>query len=67
MSRSKTHFLSLSVVKGGEAVGKVKVPSGDPPEVGLFATKALIVTVPKDAEQSIPLRRERSLLWQILP
>jgi len=58
MSRSKTHFLSLTLVKEGEVVGNVKVPSGDPPEVDFFAIKALIVTVPKDPEQSIPLRKK---------
>jgi hypothetical protein len=58
MSRSKTHFLSLTLVKEGKVVGNVKVPSGDPPEVDFFAIKALIVTVPKDPEQSIPLRKK---------
>jgi hypothetical protein len=46
------------LVKEGEVVGKVKVPNGDPPELGLSATKTLIVTVRKTLEESIPLRKE---------
>ena len=52
------NFSTRTLVKEGEIVGKVKVPQGNPPEVGLSATKALLVTVPKDMEQPIPLRKE---------
>jgi D-alanyl-D-alanine carboxypeptidase (penicillin-binding protein 5/6) len=52
------NFSTRTLVEEGEVVGKVKVPKGDPPEVDLSATKALIVTVPKDMEQSIPLGKE---------
>jgi len=52
------NFSTRTLVKEGEVVGKVKVLQGDPQEVGLSATKALLVTVPKDREQSIPLRKE---------
>ena len=52
------NFSTRTLAKEGEIVGKVKVPQGDPQEVGLSATKALLVTVPKGMEQSIPLRKE---------
>jgi len=52
------NFSTHTLVEEGEVVAKVKVPSGDPPEVGLSATKALVVTAPKDMEQSLPLRKE---------
>ena len=52
------NFSTLTLVKEGEVVGKVKVPNGDPPEVALSAAKALIVTVRKDMEGSVPLRKE---------
>jgi len=52
------NFSTLTVVKEGEVVGKVKVPNGDLPELGLSATKTLIVTVNKTVEESISLRKE---------
>ncbi len=52
------NFSTRILAKEGEIVGKVKVPQGDPQEMGLSAAKALLVTVPKDMEQSIPLRKE---------
>jgi D-alanyl-D-alanine carboxypeptidase (penicillin-binding protein 5/6) len=52
------NFSTRTLVKEGEVVGTVKVPRGNPPEVGLSATKALLVTLPKDREQPIPLRKE---------
>jgi D-alanyl-D-alanine carboxypeptidase (penicillin-binding protein 5/6) len=52
------NFSTRTLVKEGEVVGTVKVPQGNPPEVGLSATKALLVTLPKDMEQPIPLRKE---------
>ncbi len=52
------NFSTRTLVDQGEVIAKVKVLKGDPPEVGLSAIKALIVTVPKDMEQSIPLGKE---------
>ena len=52
------NFSTRTVVEEGEIVGKVKVPNGDPPEVGLSAAEALVVTIPKTMEDSIPLRKE---------
>ena len=52
------NFSTRILVKEGEVVGKVKVPNGEPPELGLTATKSLIVTARKDMEESIPLRKE---------
>ena len=52
------NFSTRTLVKQGEVVGKVKVPSGDPPEVGLSATKTLVVTIPNDMGEFIPLRKE---------
>lgn len=52
------NFSTRTLVKEGEVVGKVKVPKGDPPEVDLSATETLMVTVPKEREESIPLRKE---------
>ncbi len=52
------NFSTRTLAKKGEIVGKVKVPQGDPQEVVLSATNALLVTVPKDMKQSIPLRKE---------
>ena len=52
------NFSTRTLVEEGEVIAKVKVLKGDPPEVGLSATKALIVTVPKDVEQSVPLGKE---------
>jgi D-alanyl-D-alanine carboxypeptidase (penicillin-binding protein 5/6) len=52
------NFSTLTLVKEGEVVGKVKVPKGDPPEVGLSAAKTLIVTIRKDLEKSDPLKKE---------
>lgn len=51
------NFSTVTVVKEGEVVGKVKVPKGDPPEVNLSAARTLTVTVRKDMEKSIPLRK----------
>ncbi len=39
-------------------MGKVKMPRGDPPELGLTAARTLVVTVPKGDEKSISLRKE---------
>ena len=52
------NFSTLTLVKEGDVVGKVKVPNGDPPELSLFATKTLIVTVRKNTKESIPLSKE---------
>jgi len=52
------NFSTITLVKEGEVVGKVKVPNGDPPELGLSATKTLMVTIRKTLEESIPLRKE---------
>lgn len=52
------NFSTITLVKEGEVVGKVKVPNGDPPELGLSATKTLMVTIRKTLEGSIPLRKE---------
>lgn len=52
------NFSTITLIKEGDFVGKVKVPNGDPPELGLSATKTLIVTVRKDMEESISLRKE---------
>jgi D-alanyl-D-alanine carboxypeptidase (penicillin-binding protein 5/6) len=52
------NFSTITLVKEGDVVGKVKVPNGDPPELGLSATKTLILTVRKTLEGSIPLRKE---------
>jgi D-alanyl-D-alanine carboxypeptidase (penicillin-binding protein 5/6) len=52
------NFSTITLVKEGEVVGKVKVSKGNPPEVELSAAKTLIVTVRKDKEGSTPLRKE---------
>lgn len=52
------NFSTITLVKEGEVVGKVKVQKGDPPEVELLAIKTLVVTVWKGREQSAPLRKE---------
>ncbi|NIN01185.1 MAG: serine-type D-Ala-D-Ala carboxypeptidase [candidate division Zixibacteria bacterium] len=52
------NFSTLTLVKKGEVVGKAAVPRGDPPEVDLSAARTLIVTVRKDMEKSIPLKKE---------
>jgi D-alanyl-D-alanine carboxypeptidase (penicillin-binding protein 5/6) len=52
------NFSTITLVKEGEVVGKVKVQKGDPPEVELLANKTLVVTVWKGREQSAPLRKE---------
>ncbi len=52
------NFSTLTLVNKGEVVGKVAVPKGDPPEVSLSAARTLIVTVRKDMEKSIPLKKE---------
>jgi len=52
------NFSTLTLVKEGDVVGKVAVPKGDPPEVNLSAARTLIVTVRKDVEKSIPLKKE---------
>ena len=46
------------MVTEGEIVETVKVPGGDPPEVGLSAAETLIVTVPRDKADDIPLKKE---------
>ena len=52
------NFSTLTLVKEGDVVGKVKVPNGDPPELSLSATKTLIVTIRKNTKESIPLSKE---------
>ena len=52
------NFSTRTVVEEGEIVGKVKVPNGDPPVLGLSAAKTLIVTIRKDMEESIRLSKE---------
>lgn len=52
------NFSTLALVREGEIVGKVKVSHGDPPELSLAATKALIVTIRKGVEGSVPLKKE---------
>lgn len=52
------NFSTRTLVEEGEVIAKVKVPRGNPPEVGLSATQALVVTAPKDMGESIPLRKE---------
>ena len=52
------NFSTLTLVKEGDVVGKVKVQNGDPPEVDLSATETLIVTIRKGMEETIPFRKE---------
>ena len=52
------NFSTVTLAKEGEVVGKVVVPKGDPPEVNLSAARTLTVTVRKDMEKSIPLKKE---------
>jgi len=52
------NFSTVTVVKEGDVVGKVKVQNGDPPTVDLLAVKPLVVTIRKGTEESIPLRKE---------
>ncbi len=52
------NFTTLTLVKEGDAVGTVKVPNGDPSELGLSAAQSLVVTVRKKLAQSVPLRKE---------
>ena len=52
------NFSTRTVVTEGEIVETVKVPGGDPPEVGLSAAETLIVTVPRDKADDIPLKKE---------
>ncbi len=52
------NFSTLTLVTEGDLVGKVKMPRGDPPELGLTAARTLVVTVPKGDEKSISLRKE---------
>jgi D-alanyl-D-alanine carboxypeptidase (penicillin-binding protein 5/6) len=52
------NFSTQTVVTEGEVVETVKVPGGDPPELGLSAAETLIVTVPKNKADDIPLKKE---------
>ena len=52
------NFSTQTLVNKGDIVVRVKVPNGDPPELDLSAAKTLIVTVPKDREEPVPLRQE---------
>ncbi len=52
------NFSTQTVVTEGEVVETVKVPGGDPPELDLSAAETLIVTVPKDKADDIPLKKE---------
>ena len=52
------NFSTLTLAREGEVVGKVKVSKGDPPELTLIAAKNLIVTIRKDLEGSVPLKKE---------
>ena len=52
------NFSTRTLVKEGDIVETVKVPQGDPPELGLSAAKSLVVTVRKDREESLPIRKE---------
>ncbi|NIS61584.1 MAG: D-alanyl-D-alanine carboxypeptidase [Proteobacteria bacterium] len=52
------NFSTVTLVKEGEVVGKVAAPKGNPAEINLSAARTLIVTVRKDMEKSIPLRKE---------
>jgi D-alanyl-D-alanine carboxypeptidase (penicillin-binding protein 5/6) len=55
------NFSTLTLAREGEVVGKVKVSKGDPPELPeltLIAAKSLIVTIRKDLEGSVPLKKE---------
>ncbi|MCK5554271.1 MAG: D-alanyl-D-alanine carboxypeptidase, partial [Deltaproteobacteria bacterium] len=52
------NFSTLTLAREGEVVGKVKVSKGDPPELDLVAAKSLIVTIRKDLEGSISLKKE---------
>ena len=52
------NFSTLTLVREGEVVGKVKVSNGDPPELSLIAAKSLTVTIRKDLEGSVPLKKE---------
>lgn len=54
------NFSTLTLVREGEVVEKVKVPNGDPPELDLSAAETLTVTVRKDLAKSIPLKKELS-------
>jgi hypothetical protein len=42
MSRSKNHFLSLTLMKGGKVFVKVKVPREDAPEMIFSPQKSLL-------------------------
>jgi D-alanyl-D-alanine carboxypeptidase (penicillin-binding protein 5/6) len=52
------NFSTQTVVKEGEVVGTVKVPGGDPSELGLSAAQTLIITIPKNKTDEIPVRKE---------
>jgi D-alanyl-D-alanine carboxypeptidase (penicillin-binding protein 5/6) len=52
------NFSTVTLVKEGEIVGNVATPKGNIPEVNLSATRTLMVTVRKDMEKSIPLKKE---------
>ncbi len=52
------NFSTVTVLKEGDVVGKVKVQNGDPPAVDLLAVESLVVTIRKGMEGSIPLRKE---------
>ena len=52
------NFSTRTLIKEGEIVTKVKVPKGNPPELNISAATTLVITVPKNREESVPLRQE---------
>ncbi len=52
------NFSTMTLVEEGKVVEKVRVPNGDPSEVGLSAARTLKVTVRKDLVESVHLKKE---------